>query len=252
MNQEVLTSAISASLSSLETFTTSSILLAIAIIWPAIRGHDTIEAMGIKIKREYAFHVVGLVYSFFAAAMLIIFVRLCFLTTYISGVDNPVVVMETIFTHSWILNPYAYFGSGFLSILFSSTTFGLLIVVWWFLYSSLRFLSKEQSDKIKKLSLVEKSFLFIGLAAMSAMILAGILMREISLNAKIEGLDSWVFMGKYIMLFVSTLIGFIIYKVLGRPRKLWMGNLNLTIFLLFNLRVTCLYVRTERRPASVS
>jgi hypothetical protein len=219
MNSEVIIGAVNACLNSLESFVTATILLAIAVIWPALRNRDTLEFLSMKVERQYAFPVLSMVYIFLNTAILILFLRLCFLVDLLGHGIESAKALDTIVTHSWILNPYSYFGKSLPAVLYASTTYGLLIVVWWFCFASLHALGDSPGSYAQKLT--EGIFLAIGVAAMGAMQWAGILMY-LRIDSDLRGYEGIhaVFVGKAIMSFVSIGLGAILFGFIARMRSL--------------------------------
>ena len=218
MNEDIVISAISSCLSNLESFVTATILLAIAVIWPALRNHHTVEFISIKVDRKYAFSLVATIYLFINTAIAFLFLRLVFLIELFKPGDGLQKALDTIATHSWILNPYSYFGDTLSALLYSSTTYGLLIIVWWFCFASLHALGNNPKSLSQKT--FEITFLLIGLASLLAMQWAGFLMY-LKVDDGVDvyhGINS-IFIGKGIMSFVSIGIGVALFWWLDKIKN---------------------------------
>jgi hypothetical protein len=63
-DSEVLVTALADCLDALEQSVTGAILLAITVVWPALRNQDTLEVHSLKIERRYAFPVLATLYMF--------------------------------------------------------------------------------------------------------------------------------------------------------------------------------------------
>lgn len=218
MNPDVLVAALTDCLDTLEKFVTAAILLAISVMWTALRNQDTLEIHSLKVERRYAFPVLATLYIFLNAAILILFLRLALLVDLIPRGEEFRSALDTIATHSWILNPYSYFGASVPAILYASTTYGLLIVVWWLCFASLHALSDSPKPRVQQYT--ENAFLLIGLAAMGAMQWAGFSMYE-KADAGLRGYEGVhaVFVGKAIMSFVSIGLGGVLFGLVAKARQ---------------------------------
>lgn len=70
-------------------------------------------------------------------------------------------------THSWVLNPFSFFGTSGLARFHSAEGYGLLIATWWLCNASLSTLMDEKRNRAAPLVL--GLFLAIGLGSMVAM-----------------------------------------------------------------------------------
>jgi len=218
MQEDVLVKALSDCLSSLESFISAAILLAIAVIWPALRGKSTLEFMSMKVERQYAIPVLSSIYLAINLAVLILFLRLAFLLQLLPDGECAKSAMDTIATHSWILNPYSFFGNSLAAQLYSASTYGLLIVVWWFCFASMHVLGDSPKTKIQKR--LEGIFLGVGLASMLAMQWAGLLMWA-KIGKGIEGYDgiNTAVLGKGVMSFISIGLGAFIFALFDNIKE---------------------------------
>ena len=218
MNSEVVGKALDSCLDSLESFVATAILLAVAVFWPALRNRGNFEILSVKVERRFAFPLLSTVYVLLNVAILILFLRLVFLIELIGDDQESYKAIESVFTHSWILNPYSYFGGSFPAVIYAATTYGLLIVVWWFCYASLHLLGGDHVVKYQKMT--EHLFLLIGLGSMGAMQWAGFKLygKTGSSISGYEGITS-VFIGKIIMSFISIAIGGGLFALTLRIRK---------------------------------
>jgi hypothetical protein len=218
MNQDVLIKALADCLDTLEKFVTAAILLAISVMWTALRNQETLDIYSMKVERRYAFPVLATLYMFLNTAVLILFLRLALLIDLIPRGEEFRKALDTIATHSWILNPYSYFGASVPAILYSSTTYGLLIVVWWLCFASLHALGDSPKPRVQRHT--ESAFLLIGLAAMGAMQWAGFVMYW-KADAGVRGYEgvNMVFVGKAIMSFVSIGLGAILFGLVAMARR---------------------------------
>jgi hypothetical protein len=167
MDQELIISAITRHLDLLATIFNWVIIFAVAIAWAGLQKRPMIEALGMKFNRKHAFIALSVLYLIANVVVLILFLRLGDL---IQMIDNQHLLkgLTALSTHEWVLNPFSFFGSGFIARLHSSEGFGLLIITWWICNASLSILQETQQSKTAKYLL--GIFMAIGTLSMLAII----------------------------------------------------------------------------------
>lgn len=163
IQQSIVIETIKDNMDVLESTFSWAILIAITIGWAGLIKQGDIEIVGIKVKRKYAFYLVAALYLIVNFALIILFVRLGELLLLL---DNPNFLdgLSKITVHTWLLNPYSFFGYSLLSRSFSSLGFGLLIFCWWICYTSLYLLRDgKETTTTKTLPIL---FLLLGLLAL--------------------------------------------------------------------------------------
>ena len=165
MNQDVIIEAIGKHLDTIETYVSAIVLLAVAAAWAGVRRSREIEVFGTEFDRRHAFWALAALYLVANMTTLIIFLRVGDL---ILLLDPPHVVkgVTKLATHSWVLNPFSYFGGSAISKFHSSEGYGLLIATWWLCNASLSTLMDDKRNQVANLLL--GLFLAIGLGSMFA------------------------------------------------------------------------------------
>jgi hypothetical protein len=163
MTPSVIIDALEHQLDLAEQIVNWAMVLAVAVAWAGIQKNREIEAFHIKFDRRSAFFAISVVYILATGALAVLFLRIGDLLHSLAGSDL-VEGVTTIATHPWLLNPFSYFGTGWLARAYSAEGFGTLIVVWWLCHASL---SSLMDDKQHRRALAMTGlFLFIGLCAM--------------------------------------------------------------------------------------
>jgi hypothetical protein len=165
MNQDTIVEALGKHLDALQTILNSIILLAVATAWAGISRQQEIEALGMKFRRRHAFFAASGLYLIANMAVLILFLRIGDLFALLDS-THLVTGLSTLATHTWILNPFGYFGPSALARLHSGEGFGLLIVTWWLCNASLYTLGDKKQPFTARVLL--GTFLGIGLLSMLA------------------------------------------------------------------------------------
>jgi hypothetical protein len=166
MDQDVIVEAIGKHLDMIETYVNAIAVLALAAGWAGVRRSREIEALGTKFDRRHAFWAVSALYLVGNMTILILFLRLGDLVQLFDPA-HVVKGVTTIATHSWVLNPFSYFGSSTITKFHSSEGYGLLIATWWLCNASLSTLMDDKGNRGAQLLL--GLFLAIGLGSMLAM-----------------------------------------------------------------------------------
>jgi hypothetical protein len=165
MDQEIILEALGKHLDLIEAYVNTISLLAVAAGWAGIRHLRDIEAFGTKFDRRHAFWVLAVLYLLANMAILILFLRIADLIVLLDATHLTKGV-TTLETHSWVLNPFSYFGGSGIARLHSSEGYGLLIATWWLCNASLSTLMDDKRHRFAQLLL--GLFLLIGLGSMSA------------------------------------------------------------------------------------
>ena len=166
MDQEIIVEAIGKHLDAIETYVNAISILAIAATWAGIQRSSEIEVLGMKFKRRHAFWVAAGLYLIANMTILILFLRIGDLVALLDA-SHAVKGATLLATHSWVLNPFSYFGNTSIARAHSGEGYGLLIVTWWLCNASLSTLVDDKRNHAAALLLA--LFLVIGLGAMLAM-----------------------------------------------------------------------------------
>jgi len=166
MDQDVIVDALGKHLDMIEAYVSAITILAVASAWAGIQRSREIEIFGTKFDRRHAFWAVAALYLICNMAILILFLRVGDL---VKLLDSAHVVkgISTLATHSWVLNPFSYFGASGIPRFHSAEGYGLLIATWWLCNASLSTLMDDKRNRTAKLLL--GLFLTIGLGSMLAM-----------------------------------------------------------------------------------
>ncbi|HEY4988174.1 MAG TPA: hypothetical protein VII09_00120 [Opitutaceae bacterium] len=136
MNQDVIVDALGKHLDALQTIFNSIILLAVAIAWAGISRQTEIEALSMKFQRRHAFFIASGLYLIANIVVLTLFLRIGDLFLLLDG-PHTSAGFSMLATHTWILNPFSYFGRTLYARLLSAGGPGLLIFTWWLCTASL-------------------------------------------------------------------------------------------------------------------
>lgn len=162
MDQAILIDSIGKHLDLLEKLSTWALFVSLAIGWAGLQKKD-ISALGMTFSRKEAFAAASALYLFANMVIVILFLRLSDLLMLIDDKGFAQAVTK-LTSHTWIMNPYAYFGSTPSARSYSCEGFGILIVLWWICHASLSTLADGPQDR--KQRILVGSFLLIGLGAL--------------------------------------------------------------------------------------
>jgi hypothetical protein len=164
MDQTILIDAIGKHLDLLEKLTTWALLVSLAIGWAGLQKKD-ISALGMTFSRKEAFAAASALYLFANMIIVILFLRLGDLLLMIDDKGFAQAVTK-LSSHTWIMNPYAYFGSTASARSYSYEGLGILIVLWWVCHASLSTLA--DGSQTRRQTILVGGFLLIGLGAMQS------------------------------------------------------------------------------------
>lgn len=166
MDQDVIVGAVGRHLDTIETYVNAIALLAVAAAWAGIRRSREIEAFGTRFDRRHAFWALAALYLIANMTILILFLRVGDLVLLLDP-SHVVKGTTTLATHSWVLNPFSYFGGTAVARFHSPEGYGLLIATWWLCNASLSTMMDDKRNRAAQLLL--GLFLAIGLGSMLAM-----------------------------------------------------------------------------------
>jgi hypothetical protein len=118
--------------------------IAVIIGWAGIRKADPIDILGMKTTRSDAYFVASWAFVLANLAIVIALLRMADLLKLLSDADFSDAVQK-IMTHSFLFNPFSYFGTGLWTRVQSSIGYGLLIVCWWTCYTAIATLGNFSS-----------------------------------------------------------------------------------------------------------
>jgi hypothetical protein len=222
MDQSILVDAIGKHLDLLEKISVWALLLSLAIGWAGLQKKD-IAALGMTFARREAFAAAAAVYLFANMIIIVLFLRLGDLLLLVDAGTLPQAITK-LSTHTWIMNPYSYFGGYAFSRTYSCEGFGLLIVLWWLCHASLGTLI--DGSQTKKHTLLIGAFLLLGLAAMFAVQRVGWIVLH--RGAKVLPTDlfdsiSSTFPERTIETFLGIGIGGFLFGVVRVLQRRWKG-----------------------------
>jgi hypothetical protein len=218
MEQEVLIQSIGNHVDYLQSIFNWAIILSIVIAWAGIERKKEIEALGLKIARAHAFYAICSLYLIVNVIVLIIFLRMADLLLLIDD-KNFTKGLSTLTTHSWILNPFSYFGESSLARFYSCQGTGLLIVVWWLANASLSTL--KDNKKSKSTLFLSVVFLLVGLSSLWAIyrVYMVIQNRLIHINHDLSKTFSNVFLESVLASFLGVAVGVLAFIVANLLQK---------------------------------
>jgi hypothetical protein len=167
LNQDAVVEALGKHLDALQTVFNSIILLAVAIAWAGISHQSEIQALSIKFKRRDAFFVASGLYLIANVVVLILFRRIGDLFVLLDN-SHTASGFSTIAIHSWILNPFSYFGSSIVARLCSGGGIGLLCFTWYLCNASLYTLDDKLHPSAAKI--IMGSFSALGVLSLMAIV----------------------------------------------------------------------------------
>lgn len=165
MDQDVIVSALGTHLDTIEAYVNAITLLAVAAAWAGVRRSREIDAFGTKFDRRHAFWALAVLYLIANITILALFLRVGDLVSLLDP-SHVVKGTTTLATHSWVLNPFSYFGSSGVARFHSCEGYGLLIATWWLCNASLSTLMDNKRSRAAQILL--GLFLAIGLGSMLA------------------------------------------------------------------------------------
>ena len=220
MDQSIIVDAVSKHMDLLEKISVWALLLSLAIGWAGLQKKD-ITALGMTFARREAFAGAVAVYLFVNMIIIVLFLRLGDLFR-LTDDKTFVQVFTRLATHTWIMNPFGYFGGDGLARTYSCEGFGLLIVLWWLCHASLTTLIDGRPTK--RHTILIGVFLVLGLAAMFSVQRVGwiVLQRGSQLLPKdIFNSISLTLVERSISTYLGIGIGALLFRVTQRLRRHW-------------------------------
>lgn len=152
LNQELIVESIKDQLDATEKLVMWVVFLIIVIVWNSRKRSGEMEVLQLKLKRQDAIIVLTWVYAFSSLGVVVFLLRIHELLRFTTGKNfNDAILI--LFTHSWLLNPFAYFGGDIAARVASACGFALWIIIWQACMQSLFDLrdgiSKEEAVKLK-------------------------------------------------------------------------------------------------------
>jgi uncharacterized membrane protein YuzA (DUF378 family) len=165
VDQEYLLTSLVAHLDNLDATLRGALLLAIAFWWAGIERTAEIQAFGMSISQAWALVVAVVFYLVANLFVLDRLLRIGDLLCLASDANLMRAVSRTAL-HPWVMNPFAYFGTGVVARTHTAKGYGLLIVAWWLCNASLYGLSRQVLSA--GVVLLQVCFMIIGLASIWA------------------------------------------------------------------------------------
>ena len=168
LDQKAALESIVKHLDSLSDITKWSIIFAAIFWWSSYQKNGPIDVFGLNVSRNNAFLVGIVVYTFVNLACFFKLMRIGDLLMLISD-ENLLEGLSRMGTHSWDLNPFAYFGKDLAPRVYGGIGYGGLIVVWCLCNSSILSLGSGAINNYGPLLYpLLVAFGVVGLATMSA------------------------------------------------------------------------------------
>lgn len=216
LNQDSIVDAIGKHLNQLKSVISWFVLLALVFVWASLSNADPIKALGIEISRQHAFYVAAIIYSLLNIRVLDVLLRIGDLVNLLDD-DHIVDGLSKMAFHSFVANPFSYFGDGLVARLHSCKGFGLLIITWWFANSSLFGLQDSAIGIVA--NPLQGLFLAIGLSSMMSIhrIYAVILKRTETvapeINAKLKESQGERAIATFLGIGIGSLIAFLVMSL---------------------------------------
>ncbi len=118
MDPSAVIESISKHLDVLEKISDWAVFVSLALAWAGVQKKD-ISALGMTFARKQAFTVAVTIYLFVNMGVLIPFLRLGDLLLLLDA-KNFVLAVTKLTTHTWAMNPFAFFGNTGLSRFYNS------------------------------------------------------------------------------------------------------------------------------------
>lgn len=168
MEQSVILDSLTKHLDALAAVFNYSILLAVLTIWTGLRRKDELEVLGLKLTRHQALFIVSPLYLLLNLTVLILFLRIGDLLNLLAPLQPNKFPegFSRLAAHTWLLNPFAYFGTTRAATWYEGDGYGLLIVTWWLCNSSLLALAENVRNHLRVYFVFSGLFLLIGLGSM--------------------------------------------------------------------------------------
>gem|GEM_PF-4300562 len=209
MNQDIIVEAVGKHLDAMEAYVNAITILAVTVAWAGVQRSREIKLLGTKFDRRHAFWAVAALYLIANVTILILFLRVGDLVALLAP-SHVVEATTALATHSWILNPFSFFGVSSIARLHSSEGFGLLISTWWLCNASLSTLMDDKRNRAAGALL--GLFLAFGLATMFAMnrayaiVLAGLELSSPELHTAVVATSLERSVGNFLGIIVGGLI----------------------------------------------
>lgn len=218
MDNETLVSALGGQLDVLESYVTWAIVVSLAIAWAGIQNAQEIELLNVKFNRRTAFYAAAVAYLVGNCLILILLLRIGDLMRLLPR-EAVVEGFSTLSTHSWVLNPFSYFGPAMSSQLHATGGYGLLIVTWWLCNTALFTLSDyERKRGARVLGVL---FLLFGLTSMFAIhrviTIARVQLRVVAPD--LESAFAATEMQRWAGAFLGILIGILLFTAAERLHR---------------------------------
>ncbi len=136
MDEKTLLEAVAGHVGLLSSLQWWMLVTALAAIYMVVAGKDELDLKFFKARRENAAALLGALYLIVTAAIFVVLVRLYGLIEALP--DAQILAAFTkIATHSWLFNPFAYFGDWWPYKFVSLASLLALVVAWFFGFASL-------------------------------------------------------------------------------------------------------------------
>lgn len=140
MDNETLLESISQHMDQLSSFHGWMLATAISAIYMIVKRRDELEVVGIKLTKEDTSIALSALFLLAAGGIFIVLVRLYRLLEMLPD-DQISAAFTRMATHSWLLNPFAYFGDSIVYRFISLLSLLGLVIAWWIGLASLSLLS---------------------------------------------------------------------------------------------------------------
>ena len=163
MDQETVQDSLVKQLDAIEKSVLWALDIAVIVGWAGCHGANPIEILGITTSRSDAYLVSSSAFVLANLSILVALLRMGDLLNLL-GDSDFIKGIEKVMTHSSLFNPFAYFGSTFLSGIHGGAGLGLLLLCWWVCYSSISTLPNLGKNQ----RVLETSLLIVGILSLLA------------------------------------------------------------------------------------
>lgn len=132
MDQKLLIDAVGKHLDALASLLGWAFATAFAMTYAGLAGQETLEVVGLKIKRNSAYYVAALLTIVALIGILLSMMRLLTLMSLLDD-EHFMEGFTRLTSHEWFLNPFSFFGGALLAQLHSSISYFLFFMIVGFL-----------------------------------------------------------------------------------------------------------------------
>jgi hypothetical protein len=228
MSEQLVVEAVRRHLDEIASFVNWALVLALPIVWMAVRRKQTYEVLKIEFTAKQAYCIVTVLFLVINLVVVVLFFRLRDLLA--SVPERKVAdVVTVLVSHQWVLNPFSHVSVGGLGWLYGIGGFFGLMIVWSICFASIVLIQIVIGEDSRVAWLLRVLFGVLGLS--TAAVIQGIyvtaLDRTAGVSPELNSALAAVSNSRYAIFVLGILMGAAV--VVGALiLQLWIGSVKTT------------------------